>query len=290
MATTIRNPLEWGWDQVRHAAHALETLEESANRPHDDVAASPPMVRRIAVSDFRDIFRKAFEDFGAYRTDVFFLCIIYPVVGLMMARAAFGYDMLPLLFPMASGFALIGPFAGLGLYEMSRQREMGVNVTWRNAFGVFRSPALGSIVLLGLMLVAVFVLWIATAATLHTAILGPEQPLSMASFANDVFMTSSGRTMIVVGCGVGFLFACLAMAVSVVSFPLLLDRDVGLGVAIRTSFRAVAVNPLPMAVWGLIVAGSLVAGSIPFFAGLIVVMPVLGHATWHLYRQMVTRG
>lgn len=290
MATTIRNPLEWGWDQMRHAAHALETLEESATRPHDDVAASPPMVRRIAVSDFRDIFRKAFEDFGAYRTDVFFLCVIYPVIGLVMARAAFGYDMLPLLFPMASGFALIGPFAGLGLYEMSRQRELGVNVTWRNAFAVFRSPALGSIVLLGLMLVAVFVLWIATAATLHTAILGPEQPLSMASFVNDVFMTSAGRTMIVVGCGIGFLFACLAMAVSVVSFPLLLDRDVGLGVAIRTSFRAVAVNPLPMAVWGLIVAGSLVVGSVPFFAGLIVVMPVLGHATWHLYRKMVTRG
>lgn len=289
MATTIRNPLEWGWDQVRHAAHALETLEESATRPHDDVAASPPIVRPIAVSDFREIFQKAFADFGAYRTDVFFLCIIYPVIGIMMARVAFGYDMLPLLFPMASGFALVGPFAGIGLYEMSRQREMGVNVTWRNAFAVFRSPALGSIVLLGLMLVAVFVLWIATAATLHTAILGPEQPLSMAGFAHDIFMTQAGWTMIVVGCGVGFLFACLALAVSVVSFPLLLDRDVGLGTAIETSFRAVAVNPVPMAVWGIIVAASLVLGSIPFFAGLIIVMPVLGHATWHLYRKMVTR-
>jgi len=288
MATTIRNPLEWGWDQVRHAAHALETLEESATRPHEDVAASPPLVHQIAISDFREIFRKAFADFGAYRTDVFFLCVIYPVVGIVMARVAFGYDMLPLLFPMASGFALIGPFAGLGLYEMSRQREMGVEVTWRNAFAVLRSPAIGSIVALGLILMAVFVLWIAAAATLHTAILGPEQPLSMEQFARDVFLTPAGWTMIVVGCGIGFLFACLAMAVSVVSFPLLLDRDVGLGAAIQTSFRAVAVNPGPMAVWGLIVAGSLVLGSLPFFAGLIVVMPVLGHATWHLYRKMVT--
>ncbi len=112
MATTIRNPLEWGWDQVRHAAHALETLEESATRPHDDVAASPPMVRRIAVSDFRDIFRKAFEDFGAIGPTCS-SCIIYPIIGVVMARVAFGYDMLPLLFPMASRLALIGPFAGL---------------------------------------------------------------------------------------------------------------------------------------------------------------------------------
>ncbi len=95
--------------------------------------------------------------------------------------------------------------------------------------------------------------------------------------------------MIVVGVGVGFLFALLVLVTSVVSFPLLLDRDVGLGAAVWTSARAVIVNPGPMAIWGLIVAGGLVIGSIPLFLGLIIVMPVLGHATWHLYRKVVSR-
>ena len=95
--------------------------------------------------------------------------------------------------------------------------------------------------------------------------------------------------MIGVGCGVGFLFAVLAFAISVVSFPLLLDREAGVDTAVLTSIRAVIANPAAMAAWGLIVAGGLVIGSIPFFLGLIVVMPVLGHSTWHLYREVVAR-
>lgn len=286
MAESIRNPLEWGWDQIRHGAHAIEALSESANRPHEEITA-PPHVRSIDIGDFREIFQRAWSDFGAYRTDVFFLMVVYPIIGIVMARMAFGYDMLPLLFPMASGFALIGPFAGLSLYEMSRRREIGELVTWRNAFSVMESPAIGSIMLLGLILCAVFVMWMGTAWALYTTIMGPETPLNMTEFVNSVFMTQQGWALIAVGCGVGFLYACLALAISVVSFPLLLDRDVGLGMAIQTSFRAVAQNPVPMAAWGIIVAVLLVAGSIPFFAGLIVVMPLLGHATWHLYRRVV---
>ena len=117
--------------------------------------------------------------------------------------------------------------------------------------------------------------------------LGPEPPVSIAAFARDVFTTSAGWTMILVGVGVGFLFALLVLAISVVSFPLLLDRDVGFDAAVWTSIRAVAANPGSMAIWGLIVAGGLVIGSIPVFLGLVIVMPVLGHATWHLYRKVV---
>ena len=156
-----------------------------------------------------------------------------------------------------------------------------------DAFGVIRSPGFGAILVLGLVLLAIFLLWLLTANLIYQLTLGPEPPVSLAAFVRDVFTTRTGLEMIVAGVSVGFLFAALVLAISVVSFPLLLDRDVGLSTAVWTSIRAVAANPRPMAVWGLIVAGSLVIGSIPAFLGLIVVMPVLGHATWHLYRKVV---
>jgi uncharacterized membrane protein len=241
------------------------------------------------VRDLRAILARGLADFSAFRTDVIFLCVIYPVVGLVLARLAFGYDLLPLIFPLASGFALIGPFAGVGLYEMSRRREAGADVTWADTVKVVRSPSFGAIVLLGLLLMAIFLLWLLAAEAIYQMTLGPAPPVSIGSFIRDVFATSPGWTMIGVGCGVGFLFAVLAFGISVVSFPLLLDREAGVDTAILTSIRAVIANPAAMAVWGLIVAGGLVIGSIPFFLGLIVVMPVLGHSTWHLYRAVVER-
>jgi uncharacterized membrane protein len=170
---------------------------------------------------------------------------------------------------------------------MSRRREQGSRVTWMDAFGVVRSPGFGAILVLGLALIAIFLLWLLTASLIYQLTLGPEPPVSVGAFVHDVFTTRAGWTMIVMGIGIGFLFAALVLTISVVSFPLLLDRDVGLPTAVSTSIRAVAENPRPMAMWGLIVAGSLVIGSIPAFLGLIVVMPVLGHATWHLYRKVV---
>ena len=285
----IRNPIEWSWDQLRLAALAAGSAGRSLRRVGETLHSPAPAIRRIAATDLRDVLAKGLADFGAYRTDVVFLCVIYPIVGLVLGRLAFGYGMLPLLFPLASGFALVGPFAAIGLYEMSRQREQGVTVTWANAFGVLRSPSFGAIVVLGLLLVVVFMAWLATAEVIYLVTLGPAPPASIAQFARDLFTTGPGWTLIVVGVGVGFLFALLVLAISVVSFPLLLDREVGVDTAVWTSVRAVAANPVPMALWGLIVAGGLVLGSLPFFVGLIVVMPVLGHATWHLYRKVVPR-
>jgi uncharacterized membrane protein len=284
---TIQSPPGWGVDQIRLAVHSIgsATPAEYWHTTQDRSAA--PTVRRIGMQDLRIALTQGLEDFKANRTDVIFLCVIYPVVGLLLARLASGYGLLPLLFPLASGFALVGPVAAIGLNEMSRRREAGETVRWVDAFGVLRAPSIGAITLLALMLVGVFVLWLVAAQVIYVATLGPEAPVSAAAFAHDVVGTIQGWALIAMGVGAGFLFAVLVLAISVVSFPLLLDRDVGIDTAVWASVRAVAVNPGIMAVWGAIIVAALVVGSIPALVGLAVVMPVLGHATWHLYRRMI---
>jgi len=282
----IRNPIEWSVDFVKSAGSVVDSLSHAGLHSRGEMHALPA-IRRIKPSDLGYALSRGFDDFAAYRTDVVFLCAIYPIVGLILARLTFGYDMLPLLFPLASGFALIGPFAAVGLYEISRQRELVGRVNWSDAFTVLRSHSLGPIVVLGLLLIAIFVMWLGAAMAINVLTVGPEPHASIVSFARTVFTTDAGWILMILGIGVGFLFAILVLAISVVSFPLLLDRKVALKTAVATSVRAVVANPGTMAIWGLIVAGGLVIGSIPLFLGLIIVMPVLGHATWHLYRRVV---
>ena len=250
-------------------------------------ASVHPKVLKIGLADLKDALMRGVDDFLAMPSHAVFLCLIYPVVGFILARLVLGYNVLPMLFPLAAGFALIGPLAALGLYEMSRRRELGLDVSWRHALDVFRSPSLGAIVVLGLLLVAIFLIWIAVAQSIYVANFGYTPAASVPSFIEQVLTTPAGWMLIVVGNGVGFLFAVLVLTMSVVSFPLLLDRDVGAATAILTSVRVVLANPFAMAAWGLIVAALLALGSLPAFFGLAVVMPVLGHATWHLYRKVV---
>src|SRR6266852_6509340 len=133
---------------------------------------SYPIIRKIGVADLKDAAAKGIDDFWVMPTHVIFLAIIYPLVGLFLARMTFGYDVMPLLFPLAAGFALIGPFAAIGLYELSRQREKGVEVSWKHAFGVLRCRSLDGITALGMVLMVVFLIWLATARSLYQSLLG----------------------------------------------------------------------------------------------------------------------
>lgn len=287
--THIKNPIEWSGAQLLHAGKSFGVAYRSLHHIQETIHSPAPAVNRIDMADLRAALAAGYADFAAYRSDVIFLCVTYVVVGLVLARFAFGMELLPMLFPLASGFAILGPVAAVGLYEMSMLRERGAEVKWTNAFDVIHEPGFPAIAMLGLMLIATFLIWLATAWGIYVWTMGPDLPASTSAFLHDVFATDAGWMLIGIGCGVGLLFALFAMAISIVSFPLLLERDVGLDTAIRTSFRAVRANPVMMAVWGLIVAAALVAGSIPLFTGLIVVLPVLGHTTWHLYRRLVGR-
>ena len=283
---TIRNPIEWSMAKLREAGSAMESAGESIHGANSQ-ARIHPSVQRIGLADLRQALKQGADDFAAYRTDVIFLCIIYPVISVVLIQTVFHQNMLPLLFPLAAGFALVGPIAAIGLYEMSRRRERGLPASWASAFAVMRAPSFGPVLALSVVLALLFLLWLAAAQVIYLATLGPLPPESLANFAAEVLGSEAGWTMIVIGMGVGFVFAAAVLAISVVSFPLLIDRPVGVAIAVGTSLRAVAANPGPMAVWGLIVAFGLMIGSIPAFLGLVIVLPILGHATWHLYRKLV---
>lgn len=283
MVKTIGNPLTW---TARGLVGAAEHVTHSVERIGGDHATAPE-VRTLTMDDLREALQRGLDDFSATRADVMFICLIYPVIGVMLAGLAFNQNLLPLLFPVATGFALLGPLAAIGLYEVSRRREQDEDVSWLAALEVIRADNFGAILILGAYHIALFILWIVVAHGIYSATLGPEPPASLSSFVMDTLTTGAGWAMIILGMGVGFIFALVVLAMSVVSFPLLLDRNVGVPTAIVTSFEVFRTNPRVIGTWGLIVAAGLLIGSIPFFIGLIIVLPILGHATWHLYRRAV---
>jgi uncharacterized membrane protein len=278
-AAAVASKGDWG----------MATYSDNVVKPEPQVSGidTPFVIRKIGLSDLHEALRLGWEDFKAVPSHAIILCVIYPVLGLVLFRMVLGYSVLPLLFPLAAGFTLIGPFAALGLYELSRRRERGEEAAAWDAMHVLRAPSFGAMLELGTLLLVLFIVWIAAADAIYIAAFGNAPAASIPDFASRVLTTPQGWLLIIVGCGVGLLFAVVALCVSVVSFPLMLDRHASAIDAIRTSLQAVRKNPVAMAAWGLIVAALLVIGSLPFFVGLAVVLPLLGHATWHLYRKVV---
>jgi uncharacterized membrane protein len=253
--------------------------------PTDDPVQ--PVVRDIGAPELKEALRKGIDDFKEMPTHLAFIGLFYPLFGICLAALTFSSHALPLLFPLVSGFALLGPLAAIGLYELSRRRELGLDTSWEHLFDVLRSPSLPAILALGFVLMGIFVVWLATAQMLYEWFYGPYPPESYTAFLRQVLTTGKGWAMIIIGHLVGLVFAAVVFSISVISFPLLLDRDCGAACAVQTSIKAVMVNPKTMGIWALMVAGLLMLGSLPLLVGLAVVVPILGHASWHVYRQIV---
>ena len=242
-------------------------------------------VNNLALEDLHTALIKGYRDFEAVPSHGVFLVVIYPLIGLVIFRLfVLGLPVLPILYPLAAGFALLGPFAAIGLYELSRRCEQGLDVSPLNVLDVLRAPGAATIGILGLMLLGIFLLWLWAAHAIFLFAFGEVQPATLRELLRMSFTTGAGWKLVLIGNGVGFLFAVLTFCVSVVSFPIALDRNLSAVDAIWMSLRVVAANPLVMAAWGMVVASALALGTLLFLVGLIVVLPVLAHASWHLYR------
>lgn len=284
MPETIGNPLSWAFGAIGSAFGYSKSVVNSVQSQ----SGAEPVIRTLTTDDLREALRKGWDDLSAFRSDVVFVCLLYPVIGGLLAAIALQGNLVQLLFPVLSGFALTGPVAAVGLYEMSRRREKSQPVNWLAYIDVLRSPKFGGVVILALFHVVVFLVWIMVANLIYDATLGPEPPASLMTFLTDVLTTPAGWAMTVIGVGVGFLFALAVLAISVVSFPMFLDRDVSLPTAVVASIRVARANPRVIGIWGVIVVAGLALGSIPALLGLVIVLPLLGHATWHLYRAAVS--
>ncbi len=254
-----------------------------------DTGASPKQltVRKISTADLFEALAAGYDDFKANPSHILLCIMIYPVVILVIARIGAGYEILPMIWPLFSGLALVAPLIAMGLYEMSRRREQGLTVSLKDGFNVLHAPSIGGILILSLAMIAIFLIWLLTARALYELTFSGGIAVEIADFAHQIFFTANGMQLMFVGTCVGFLFAVLVLCISVISFPLMLDRKVSALTAAKTSVCVVLANPATMALWGLIIALLLFVGFLPVFVGLAVAIPILGHSTWHLYRKVI---
>ena len=251
------------------------------------VTSSEIKIRKIELADLWQSLKEGYDDFNEKPSFGVFLIVIYPLFALLFVQFLLSDNLPYLAFPLVAGCTLLGPVVSVALFEMSRRREAGLDLNWRSAFEFVHSSAFAPIVALSIMIMLLYVAWVFMAEFMYFGLFGIDPPTSIADFGNQLISTRRGAALIMYGTVVGFLFAFTALAISVVAFPLLLDKPASSATAIATSFRAVIANPLVMAVWGMLVVVLLTAGALLFLVGLAAVLPILGHATWHLYRKVV---
>ena len=253
-------------------------------------AAAPPHVRHITNDDLKACLREGMADFGEMRGDLLFVGVLYPLIGLVAAVATLGGSLIQMFLPITAGIALLGPLVATGFYELARRREAGQESNWSHFLDVRRRPSYDGVLAVGGLLIAIFAAWLIVAAGLYALLMGPTPPVSIEAFAERLFLTGEGWALIILGSLFGIGFAWLVLSISLVSMPMLIDRDASAAQAVAVSREAVRANRGVVLRWGIIVAALLALGSIPLFIGLAVVLPWLGYSTWHLYTRLVDRS
>jgi uncharacterized membrane protein len=248
-----------------------------------------PAISRINDTDLNWALAEGWKDFRARRGDVLLLPLIYPLAGFAAAVLALNKSFLPMLFPAVAGLSIFGPAVAVGFYELARRREAGLESSWVHFIDPLRGSGRGALGLLTIGLLALFAAWLGAASLIFHATIGASGPLSLSDFVERLLTTPAGWMMILVGNLVGFAFAVASLVLTLVSFPMVIDKPVDALTAVSTSLRAVTRNPVMTAKWGLRIAALLLVGCVPLFLGLPIVLPVLGYATWHLYTRLVPR-
>ena len=245
-----------------------------------------PEVRSVAVTDIAEALVDGLRDFQALPLYGLAFGALYAVGGIAIILCLAAFGMAYLAYPLAAGFALIGPFVAIGLYEVSRRRETGQPVSFSAIWSTIRSRS--EIGWMALVTLFVFLAWMYQVWLLISLLLGPYASFStLQEFMTVIFTTKEGLLFLAIGNAVGALLSLILFSLTVVSFPLLLEHEVDFVTAMVTSVRAVVTSPLPMIGWAAVIVILLIVSALPYFLGLVVTLPVLGHATWHLYRRIV---
>lgn len=245
-----------------------------------------PVVRTIRLADVVEALGAGLRDFQDTSRYGLLFGGFAAAVGLAIVGALYAAGMPYFAYPMGAGFALVAPFIAAFLYEVSRRKERGIPLAMRD----IATTVLGRSELrwLGFMTLFVLIMWMYQVRFLMAVFLGSSGIFgTLREFVNVLLTTSEGMWFLLVGNIVGAVLATILYSLSVVSFPLVLDRDVDFVTAMITSVRAVTMNPVPMLAFAVIIAALLLVSALPFFLGLLVTLPVLGHATWHLYRRVI---
>lgn len=246
-----------------------------------------PVVRSITPAEILDALAAGLRDFRAAPQFGLFFGAIYAFGGLFVVWGAFIAGLGYLAYPAAAGFALLGPFVAVGLYEVSRRREAGLPLAWGPILSSMFAQSAREFGWMAFVTLFIFVIWMYQIRMLLAIFLGFKPFASLQEFVTVVTGTPEGLMFLAAGHIDGAVLSLVVFSLTVVSFPLLLERDVDFVTAMITSVRAVTKSPGPMLAWGVIVVALLVLAIVPAFAGLPIVLPVLGHTTWHLYRRLV---